>query len=457
MDVAPAWAGEANAGVAVGRVSLLKFVETKPDVRLVSDDTESQRGRVLVLDDSKAMGKRIAMTIEGFGHAATVVSRGVEAVQLLRSGRYDLLTCDIEMPEMTGLAVVRLVRAACPLLPVLMITSNSELSTALEALRLGAYDYVVKPFKPSEIRDKLERGFAVAAAEEQRERQFTKLKERIAERDRQIEAGRDELRRIKRVFKKGLLDGVGISVNILHRHNETLAAHSRRVGDLALRVGAKLGLEGDELLNLHAAGLLHDIGMLALSPDIAVAMATHGQLDRAEQQAYERHCQVGMEIVEGIERFRAMAAVLWAHHERMDGSGFPRGLVGEAIPLPARILAAVEDFDTFGSMTQPPDEWADPIARLSVGAGSHYDRAVVEALVEAAAEAAAGPGEVLEVAVADLVPGMKLASDICTRKGMVLVGEGQLLSADVIEKVFRLLGSEIGAAPPVRVEKGFAA
>jgi len=337
------------------------------------NDEAIKSGRILVVDDDPANVILLERILLRSGHkdvCCTTDSR--EAIDLFKAFGPDLVLLDLHMPHKDGfevLAELRPLLSAHRYLPVLVLTGDPTPEARERALSMGAKDFVTKPFERTEvlirIRNLLETRFLYRVLESQND----ELEARVRERTRELEeAQREILERLARAAE--------------FRDDDT-GQHAQRVGELAARIGRRLGLPESEVDLIRLAAPLHDLGKIGLPDSI---LLKPGRLSSAEFEGGKAHPTIGARILSG-SRFAVLKLaeeIAWTHHERWDGTGYPRGLKGEEIPLAGRIVAAADIFDALTHERPYKPAWSveDALAELERLAGTHLDPRVVEAAVE---------------------------------------------------------------------------
>jgi response regulator RpfG family c-di-GMP phosphodiesterase len=328
----------------------------------------------LVVDDDPAVRRTLCRILEGRGIACQEADSGPAALDLLRqNGEVALMVSDINMPGMDGIALLREVRRLFPDTAVIMLTGVAEVATAVQCLQEGAMDYLAKPVLVEEVR---------ARVEQVLEKRRLVLENRFLQQSYQerLEA---QVRALDRKNKEQFLGQIQMAVRMLEKKDEYTRGHSGRVAQYAVRTAVRLGYTGALLDELRLAGELHDIGKIGTRDAV---LNKPGPLTAEEFEEIKRHTVEGEEILEPLraEHPIVMQVVRW-HHERMDGSGFPDGLMAGAIPEAARIVSVVDAFDAM-TTTRAYRTFLTPragMAELLRCAGNQFDPRIVEAFREA--------------------------------------------------------------------------
>ncbi len=325
--------------------------------------------RCLVVDDEEQVRQSLARMLEAIGLAAMGSASGAEALAALERHR-ELILCivDINMPGMGGVELLEHVRAQYPDVGVVMLTGVADVDVATHCLRCGALDYLTKPATLDEIR------LRVTGAIERRAQELEA---------RQVHARlRERLRELGRRQREAVNDGVTMLAHALEARDSYTSGHSRRVERLAARIAVQLGFTGDALAAVELGARLHDVGTIGVRDEL---MVKPGPLDAEELEQVQSHTLLGERILRPFLTGEPMVLqVVRSHHERVDGTGFPDGLAGPSIPLPARIVAVADAYDamTTNHAYRSPCSRDEAFAILRDGVGRQFDGEVVGAFVK---------------------------------------------------------------------------
>jgi response regulator RpfG family c-di-GMP phosphodiesterase len=331
---------------------------------------ETTAMRVLVVDDDVRVREVLARLLASQGYAVTEAD-GTDAAlaTLMRDGEVPLVVSDVNMPGRDGRELLREIRSRYPDTAVVMLTGDGDVSTAVDCLKLGASDYISKPFQSHEVRARIEKALA--------ERRLTLEVRRLRE-----SYSRDLERQVQDLSRKNqamFLAQVQMAVTMLEAKDPYTRGHSGRVAEYAVATGRKMGISGPLLEQLRLGGELHDIGKIG-TRDAVLHKA--GPLTDEEFVEIRRHTVDGESMLSVLraDHPAVLHIVRW-HHERLDGTGFPDGLIGEQIPITARIVSVVDAFDAmtttraYRKNQSADDSWAE----LQRCAGKQFDPEVVEA------------------------------------------------------------------------------
>jgi putative nucleotidyltransferase with HDIG domain len=330
--------------------------------------------KILIVDDEEAIREVVSTLLETLGYECSSVSNGRLAREYLITHPVDMVLSDMVMPEMDGLSLVEWLRKAEPDVPVIMVTAIHDLSTALEAIRRGAYDYILKPFEKDQlylsVRRALEHRRLVL---ENRNYQRT-LEKQVEERTAQLQGALGQLEQ----SYDDTLEALGGALDLKDAETE---GHCKRVTAFTIAIAKEMHLEPALLPQIARAAFLHDIGKMAI-PDMILRKP--GPLTPEERDIMRTHCEIGYNMVKRIPFLREAAEIVLAHQEYFDGTGYPRGLRGEEIPLGARIFAVADALDAMISdrvyrKALSIKHAQDEIQRCS---GTQFDPIVVEVFLK---------------------------------------------------------------------------
>jgi putative two-component system response regulator len=358
-----------------------------------------KENKVLVVDDDQFALRSMVKVLGGESYEVVAAASGSEAIDLLKEDSFDLVLTDLKMPEVDGLEVLRQAREIAPQAVVLILTGYASLESAIEALREGAYDYLLKPCSADELKLKIERGLERVRLAEERQRAQEALrkahneleirvKERTAELVKaneklQIEIAErkraeEELRQSHARLGRTLEGTVNALVSAIEMGDPYTAGHQWRVTQLACAIAKEMGLPEEQIEGIRMAGLIHDLGKINVPAQI---LSKPGPLTELEYGLIKAHPQLGYDVLKTIEFVWPVAQILLQHHERMDGSGYPAGLLGEDILLEARILAVADVVEAM--VSDRPYRLAldieEALEEISRNRGVLYDPEVVDA------------------------------------------------------------------------------
>jgi putative two-component system response regulator len=326
--------------------------------------------RILIVDDqapNRLLVQRI-LEREGYAHIVSTASSDL-VLSMFESSPPDLLVLDLQMPAPDGFAVMDLIAGwtmGDSYVPILVLTADVSLETRRRALQTGARDFLTKPLDAIEVSLRVRNLLTTRQLQQKLQAHNDAL---LA----QVLHGNQDLDRARREAFHTL------AVAAEYRDDDT-RQHTQRVGRLAARLGSQLGLDRSMVSTLGQVAPLHDLGKIAISDAI---LLKPGRLTQQEFETIKKHSRLGAEILSGSNSplFVTAASIALTHHERWDGTGYPDGLAGDAIPLAGRIVALADAFDAM-SYTRPYKP-AVPLSEVQLElnrcSGTHFDPAVTDA------------------------------------------------------------------------------
>jgi putative nucleotidyltransferase with HDIG domain len=306
--------------------------------------------RVLAVDDEVSACKLLSIILGPPAFQCATASSGEEALVALQRERFDAVISDLQMPGMSGMELLAESRRLQPHVAFLVTTGVDDVDVGVKAMRSGADDYLVKPLLESVVVASLELALRKRWLEQQVEAYRRHLEDMVVERTEQLQTA---LRQIEGSYAD-TLQALGAAIDL--RDSET-AGHSERVCGYSLAIARPMGWSDKLLGSLTRGAYLHDIGKLGVPDSI---LLKPGPLTPDERALMQQHVQIGFELVRGIPFLADAAEIILTHHERHDGSGYPRGLKAEEILLGARIFAVADSFDAITS--DRPYRRASPFA-----------------------------------------------------------------------------------------------
>lgn len=346
--------------------------------------------RILIIDDEEPIRRLLGHLLEMNGFACTLAADAAEARQHLKQSRFELVLCDLNMPGEYGLDFLRFVLTEYAGTAAITVTAVDDPQIAQTALEMGVYGYIIKPFETNEIlinvanalrRRQLEIDNRLnrETLELTVERRTKELRETVRilekkERDlRDRESALESTLTDYRQAMEGFVKAMALTVEMRDPYT---AGHQRRVVDLGLAVAQAMGLGRYRQDGLCMAGLIHDVGKISVPAEI---LSKPGRITELEYSLIKTHPQVGYDMLKHIEFPWPIADIIVQHHERLNGSGYPHGLIGAEIMLEAKIIAVADVVEAMASHRpyRPALGLDKALDHIAVNSGVLYDAEVV--------------------------------------------------------------------------------
>lgn len=341
---------------------------------------------VLCVDDEPGILAALKRALRAPGVTVLTAAGGAEALQVLEDVAVDLVISDMRMPGMDGAQLLERIHDRWPQTTRILLTGHADHAATIAAVNRGRiFRYLQKPWDEAELLDSIRDGMAAA----DRARDETQLRGVAELQSVRLRSLGDELQLLQRqaehdriatdvARQRQFLQSVKMLSTLVERRCPALFAHGQRVAALARDIGRRMALPAEQVLALFVAGLLHDIGLVGMSEESLARMRADG--GPPGPGAWREHAHESALILSAMDDMRPAADLVRLHHEHVDGSGFPAGVGGDALPLAARILAAA---DAAEELREAPHACNDEEihARLRQQGGRRLDAAVVEAAI----------------------------------------------------------------------------
>jgi len=327
--------------------------------------------RILIVNDQEAIRELIASMLTSAGYQCVTAADGLKALAVLDSGQeFELLLSNLTMPNLDGMGLLERTHKRFPDMTFVMESAVQDVSVLLAAVRNGAYDYLQVPFR-SETLLTLVRGALKHRRLKLENRGYqADLQSLVADRTERLTRSTVDLARSHDMT----LEGLGAALEM--KDGET-GRHSRRVTAFAIAMARAMGLSVDRIAVVARGAFLHDIGKISIPERI---LLKPGSLTPDEMVVMREHCSQGFEMLKKIPFLAEPAEIVFSHHEHFDGSGYPRGLRGDGIPLGTRLVAVANTMDAITSDRPYRAAQSVPAAlgEIRLWAGRQFDPEVVE-------------------------------------------------------------------------------
>lgn len=322
--------------------------------------------RILVVEDDEASLENVVSTLSSADYVCRQAGDGRTALSALDSGEeFALVLSDVMMPGVDGLGLLDHVKAKYPDIPVVLKTVPSEVPLVLGAIRNGAYDYLLKPFEREQLLLLVRRAL-----------EYRRLKLEKRELQCQVAARTEQLRVLERSYDV-TLEALAGTLDWKAAHTE---GHQHRVAAFSVALSRAMGLPSDQVKIIARGAFLHDIGKIAI-PD--AILRKPGTLSRNELALMREYCRCSYEMLRDVPYLSGVAEIVHAHREHHDGTGYPRGLRGEQIPLGARLIGMASALDSITSHRpyRPAESIRMAREEIERSSGRQFDPEIVRAFL----------------------------------------------------------------------------
>ncbi|MDR3630422.1 MAG: response regulator [Desulfocapsaceae bacterium] len=328
----------------------------------------ASRPLVLIVDDNATNIDLLVNTLKD-DYRLGIAKRGASALDYAAKYHPDLILLDIMMPEMDGYEVCARLKEdpGTRSIPLIFISGMTETVNKTKGFDLGAVDYITKPFHTAEVKARVQAHIALQEIKSQLQSQNSLLEQMVEKKTVEIQE-----------MLQGIISSMALMVEIRDPYT---AGHQQRVSQLACAIATRMGVSARMIEGIRIAGLLHDVGKIRVPVSI---LSRTGALLAAEMEVLKIHPQIGYEILKNIPFPWPCAQMVYQHHERLDGSGYPQGLRGDEILLESRILAVADVTEAQSSFRpyRPAQGIESALATLKERRGRAYDANAVDACLD---------------------------------------------------------------------------
>jgi len=333
-----------------------------------------EQAKILVVDDEQRNRTALEDILISQGYKVFQACDGIEALEKVKKISPDVILLDIQMPKMDGLEVTKRMKAdeTLKLIPIVIVTGLDDMQSRVEALKLGADDFLTKPPHVAELTARIRSLVKVKAYNDHMIEDKHRLEEEVAKRTRQLKEAHEKL-------KHASLETIYRLSRAAEYKDEDTSAHLQRMSNYAAAIAHKTGLDNGKAEALLYASPMHDIGKIGIPDKI---LLKPGKLTSDEWKIMKQHAVFGGQILEDSDSdFISLGkTIALTHHEKWDGSGYPKGLTGKEIPLEGRITALADVFDALTSKRPYKKAFSEDKAFqiIEEGRGTHFDPELVD-------------------------------------------------------------------------------
>ncbi|OIO73172.1 MAG: hypothetical protein AUJ85_08875 [Elusimicrobia bacterium CG1_02_37_114] len=325
-------------------------------------EIQTTKMSVLVVDDDESIGELCYRALTNHDLDVTVAEDGEEALRKIQKKTFDIVLTDLSLPIMSGIELLKEIGKSYPSIDVIIMTGHPKLEIAVECMKKGAYDYIVKPFDVDYLLVTVNKCLA---------------KRLIQQKLNDVQKIRIELEYAKRDMEKTYLDTLKALANVIELRDMYTETHSETVSKNARLIAINMKLKRDEIKDVELSALLHDIGKIAIPDKI---LLKPGKLTPEEFEIMKKHSELGMNIIKHIGFLKDALLSILHHHEQFDGKGYPQKLAGDNIPLGARIVNVADSYHAM--ISERPYRGAlskeEALKELERCSGTQFDPEIVQ-------------------------------------------------------------------------------
>ncbi len=346
------------------------------------------RRTVFIIDDEEMIRKVVSIHLHKADYNVIQSSGGADIFDELQNNDFEVVICDVSMPDVDGIKILKYIIDHFNDIPVLMLTGLVDINIAIDAMKIGASDFLLKPVKREQLCIAIQNAFQkrdLILRNKQLEKENMEyqlfLEKKVTERTKEIHEKAIELEKANNTLKSMNFQMVKVLAEAIEAKDKYTRGHCDRMRSICLILGKSLNLTSLEMTDIEYSAILHDLGKIGIVDSILNKVDT---LTKEEFDIIKEHPLIGEKILSEIETLQNVSKIIKHHHENWDGSGYPDGLKGEEIPLLSRIVTVADVFDALTSNRPYRKAISADEALLEIEdiAGIKLDRTIVRFLLD---------------------------------------------------------------------------
>lgn len=291
---------------------------------------------VLVIDDEVFIRESLSIFLEDEGFEIITAENGRIGIEKFKKYQPDIVLLDLRMPEMSGMEVIPKIREITEMIPIIIISGNNEVSDAVEALRIGAWDYITKPIQDlNMLLHRMELVLNQSLLLKENRNYHNHLEEMVNEQTQDLKLSQTKL-------SEAIFNTILVLTQTIEAKDHYTRGHCLRVSEYCVAMGTELGFSKSELYNLQLGALLHDIGKIGIP---GIILNKPGKLSPEEYEIIKKHPEIGEGILQNIDYFKPFLNIIRHHHEWADGKGYPDKICANK-PVSSAIVAVTDVYDS---------------------------------------------------------------------------------------------------------------
>lgn len=392
-----------------------------------------ERNRILVIDDEHIVLTALRETLRLEGYDVVATSDPLQAFEHIQNTPFAVILTDQQMPVLTGLEFLAQAKEVQPDATRILITAVLSLNTVIDAINKGEiYRFIVKPWLREEllvtVKNAVQR-YELVVGTRRLQEQALEMNRQLGEQLERVDRQNQQLAGLNQALKQNLEHSVQLCLKVAETFYPILGAQARRVFELCKALGEGASLSPEDRQVLEFAARLHDVGLVGAPRELIRKWhQAPDTLTDPERALIELHPALGQELVGFVSDLQPVGAVIRAHHERFDGTGYPDRLAGENVPYLARLLSVAVAYAAYPGHGKASEDF------VKAQSGTALDPEAVRLFLRCLPKAVV-PRNQREILLSELQPGMILAAGIYTGNGLLLIPEGQELNRSQIDKI----------------------
>ncbi|NIO16547.1 MAG: response regulator [Deltaproteobacteria bacterium] len=342
------------------------------------------RGTILIVDDEPNLLQTISILLKKNGYMPFVAMSAGEAIEQLKENSFDAVMADIRMPETSGLELLDRIRGFNPEIPVILMTAFADFYAAVDAIKLKAFDFILKPHENKHILHSVEKAVNYHKLILTEKNYKIHLEETVRDKTEKLKQALGTLRNTSREMMQRL-------ATVSEYRDTDTGAHIQRIGLYSEKIAEKIDMPADFIRTIKFASTLHDIGKVGIPDSV---LLKPGNLTQEEFEIITTHTSIGEKMLAGsfYPGMQMAASIALTHHEKWDGSGYPQQLKGNAIPLEGRIVFICDRYDAIRSKRpyKPPVDHKRAVTMITEGNANskpeHFDPFLLETFISVAGD-----------------------------------------------------------------------